>query len=255
MDRLPARASSIARTLLVLIVAAATPPLAFANLYDESRDPRAIPRKLVEGLPTLTADEIDAIGSIDELRRELDLTPDEPDLLGWRAWVYYMGGELDSAIADLWSVLHDDPEMEDARVLLGEIYLEKTDRLYEDEDDSPRVWQFNELAILELERVWNEAPEDPQAAELLSEAYNNKAYFLYLRDEQLPEALRLVDKAISLHAENTIYYGTKAEVLYALGRSEEALFHLRLALKDFPEEPELLRDLEMIQTSLSLKRD
>ena len=117
-----------------------------------------------------------------------------------------------------------------------------------------RAWRFNELAIEELERVLATTPDNEGAAQLLAEAYNDKAYFLYLRRQDLPLALKLINKAIALQESESYFLSTKAEVLYALGRPREALPHIRRALRDYPDEPELLHDLKMIQSAISTAR-
>jgi len=224
---------------------------ALASIPKEHSDLRSAPQQAVKSLRPLSTEEIEVLQSIEDLRARLAMRPDDPGLRGWRAWLYYLGMDYDSAIADMWFVLRDDPELLEARTFLAQVYLEKADVLYLKEEGSQRVWQLNELAIGELERVLAKTPGDQEATQLLAEAYNNKAYFLYLRRQDLPLALDLIDRAISLHAAQTFYLGTKAEVLYALGRSREALPHIRRALKDYPNEPELLKDLEMIRSSLS----
>ena len=207
----------------------------------------------MKSLRPLSTQEIEVLQTIEDLRAQLAMRPDDPGLRGWRAWLYYLGMDYDSAIADMWFVLRDDPELLEARTFLAQVYLEKADVLYLKEQGSQRVWQLNELAIGELERVLAKTPGDQEATQLLAEAYNDKAYFLYLRRADLPLALSLVNRAIDLHETQTFYLGTKAEVLYALGRSREALPHIQRALKDYPNEPELLKDLEMIKSTLSAK--
>ena len=226
---------------------------ALASIHEERGGPRITPEQAMKSLRPLSTEEIEMLQTIEHLRAQLAMRPDAPGLRGRRAWLYYLGKEYDSAIADLWFVLRDAPELLGAHAFLAQVYLEKVDVLYFKEQDIPKAWDFNELAIAELERVLATKPDDQEAAQSLAEAYNAKAYFLYLRRQDLPLALDLINKAIGLQAAETFYLGTKAEILYALGRPKEALSHIRRALKDYPNEPELLKDLEMIQSSLSGK--
>jgi len=239
--------------LLMMTLGLTSYATASATVQDVHDNSRKLLRSAVKDLRTLSTEEIEVLETIEHLRAKLAKRPNHPGLRGWRAWLYYLGMEYDSAIADMWFVLRDNPELWEARTFLGQVYLEKADGLYFKEQDTSRAWQFNELAITELERVLAKVPNDQEATRLLAEAYNDKAYFLYLRRQDLPLALTLVNKAITLHKEQTFYLGTKAEVLYALGRPKEALPHIRRALKDYPNEPELLKDLEMIKSSLSAK--
>ena len=240
-------------SVLLVALGTAVQTEALASVPKEHGGSRITLQQAVKSLRPLSTEEIEVLQTIEDLRARLTVRPDDPGLRGWRAWLYYLGMDYDSAIADMWFVLRDAPDLLEARTFLGKVYLEKAEVLYLKEQGSPRVWQLNELAIAELERVRTTAPDDEEASHLLAQAFNDKAYFLYLRRQDLPLALDLINKAIGLHAAETFYLGTKAEVLYALGRSREALPHIRRALKDYPDEPELLKDLEMIKSFLSAK--
>ena len=215
---------------------------------DELLQPVRQPKEQLEPLST---DELEILDAIAQLREELARRPDDPGLRGQRAWFYYQGRDYDSAIADLWFVLREDPNLWAARTLLAQVYLEKSDVLCLKDPNSPKAWPLNELAIDELERVLAHTPGESTATELLAQAYNDRAYFLYVRRQDLPLALTLIDQAMALQANESFYAGTKAEVLQAMGRSKEALPYIWRALKDYPNEPELLHDLEAIQSSLS----
>ncbi len=214
---------------------------------------RLTARQAMKSLRPLSTEEMEVLQTLEDLRAQLAMRPDDPGLRGWRAWYYYLGMDYDSAIADIWFVLRDDPNLLEARTFLAQVYLEKADVLYLKRQDSSMVWQLNELAIGELKHVLAKIPDDQEATRLLAEAYNDKAYFLYLRRQDLSFALDLIDKAIALHSTQTFYLGTKAEVLYALGRPKDALPHILRALKDYPNEPELLNDLKLIKSSLSIE--
>ena len=231
---------------LVLTLTAASPVSASPSISNQNtRSPR-LPK-------TLNTGTIEVLHTIESLRERLEISPEDSGLRAWRAWLYYLGMQYDSAIADMWFVLREEPENWAARTFLAGVYLEKVDVLFFKERDSPRIWEFTELAIGELKQVLAKTPDDREAAQLLAQAYNSKAYILYLRRQNLPLALELINKAIALHKAETFYLSTKAEVLYALGRPKEALFHLKRALKDYPDEPELLNDLKLIQAALATK--
>ena len=233
-------------SFLVLTLTVASPALASPSISDRyTRAPR-LPQ-------TLNTDQIEVLHTLEYLREHLAISPDDLGLRGWRAWLYYLGMQYDSAIADLWFVLHEDPENWEARTFLGQVYLEKADVLYLKKADASQVMRFTELAVGEFKQALGKVPDDQVTAQFLARAYNDKAYYLYLRRQDLPLALELIDKAIALHEAETFYLSTKAEVLYALGRPKEALFHLKRALKDYPDEPELLQDLKLIEAALSTR--
>lgn len=62
-------------------------------------------------------------------------------------------------------------------------------------------------------------------------AINNYAYFLALRNDQLEKALSMAEFATKTHPLNPHYQDTKGMVLGKMGRLEEALSTLRIALQ------------------------
>ncbi len=89
---------------------------------------------------------------------------------------------------------------------------------------------------------------------MLASTYNNLAYETYLGAENMEEGLDLVEKALAMVPEEAVFLGTKAEILYKMGRLEEAYAVIRRAVGKEPANPELKRDLEMIQEALQKQK-
>lgn len=76
--------------------------------------------------------------------------------------------------------------------------------------------------------------------------YNNQAYELFLERRHLEQGLELVKEALALLPGNGTFLSTKAELLYAMGRYDEALEAIHEALLDNPGNSKFQEDLEMI---------
>ncbi len=106
-------------------------------------------------------------------------------------------------------------------------------------------------AIEKLEYAYKNGLDDDDLKETLARAYNNKAYALYQAGNNLDEGLSLIDKAIQLLPGSGIILGTKAELLYKLGRYEEAHKYITRALELEPEYEEMKQDLVRIEEALN----
>lgn len=87
---------------------------------------------------------------------------------------------------------------------------------------------------------------------LLALSYNNKAYAIYQSGENLDQGLELIDKAIELIPDDGIILGTKAEILYKLGKYQEAHKYIKQALELEPRHEEMKQDLVMIEEALCI---
>ncbi len=108
-------------------------------------------------------------------------------------------------------------------------------------------------AIEKLEFVYKDGLEDNALKENLAWSYNNKAYALYQAGQNLDEGLLLVNKAVELLPGNGIILGTKAELLYKLGKYGEAHKYIKQALELEPGQAEMEQDLSMIEKALKPK--
>jgi tetratricopeptide (TPR) repeat protein len=86
-------------------------------------------------------------------------------------------------------------------------------------------------------------------------ALNDYAYALAEDGRELEKALRLVRKAIAIKSNVGAYHDTHGWVLYKLGRYEEALRELRLAVQTAPDTPELRYHLAAVYAKLGRKDD
>lgn len=81
-------------------------------------------------------------------------------------------------------------------------------------------------------------------------ALNNYAYYLAERNEKLPFALEMIEKARSFDSSNPLYLDTHAWVLYKLQRYDEAKEMLELALKQMPNEHDINEHYGMVLIAL-----
>lgn len=111
-------------------------------------------------------------------------------------------------------------------------------------------------AIAELGPTYKQAPNDLSTKSLLAAAYNGKAYALYKEGRMLQSALEIVDEAIALDTEDkTFYVGTRGEILYKMGRYEEALEHVQASLKDYPDNEEMREDIKNVQKAMEGRKE
>lgn len=103
------------------------------------------------------------------------------------------------------------------------------------------VVSYDHLAAVEKETLLEQSiRQNPK----FYEAYNDLAWLYAQEDRNLAKALELVEEALRHDPENTAYLDTKAEVLYAMGREEEAAaIEKKLAEKN-PRNPFYRRQLK-----------
>lgn len=86
-----------------------------------------------------------------------------------------------------------------------------------------------------------------------STSANNLAWALSSEPPlDLPRALRLIDKAIEEQPRDARFHGTRGHILARLGRWQEALGELELALRARPESPDLHTDLAEVYEHLGV---
>ena len=90
--------------VLLMALGIATQAEALASIPKERDDSRITPQQAVKSLRPLSTEEIEVLQTLEDLRARLAVRPDDPGLRGWRAWLYYLGMDYDSAIADIWKV-------------------------------------------------------------------------------------------------------------------------------------------------------
>ncbi len=77
-----------------------------------------------------------------------------------------------------------------------------------------------------------------------SEAYNDLAWIYSEQGVHLDRALEFIDKALSLEPQNYAFLDTKAEVLFKMGRKQEAIAIEEDLMKKYPHDPQLRQQLE-----------
>ncbi len=90
------------------------------------------------------------------------------------------------------------------------------------------------------ERLLKSIEQYPQ----FSEAYNDLAWIYSEQGIHLDRALEFIDKALSLEPQNYAFLDTKAEVLFKMGRKQEAIAIEEGLMKKYPHDPQLRQQLE-----------
>lgn len=114
-------------------------------------------------------------------------------------------------------------------------------------------YNYNERydeAILKLKEAILSGIDDEHMMEILARTYNNKAYSLYQEGKNLEKGLEVIEKAIALNPNDGVILSTKAELLYKMGRFEEAYSYIKRGIALEPEHPEIKQDLENIENAL-----
>ncbi len=86
-------------------------------------------------------------------------------------------------------------------------------------------------------------------------ALNNYAYSLAEQGKELERALELVNRALAIRPNLGAYYDTRAWIYYKMGRYEEALKDMRIAVGTTPTTAELRYHLAAIYAKLGRKQD
>ncbi|MFQ3610180.1 MAG: tetratricopeptide repeat protein [Fimbriimonadales bacterium] len=86
-------------------------------------------------------------------------------------------------------------------------------------------------------------------------ALNDYAYMLAEEGRDLERALKMAQKAVAIKSGQGAYYDTLGWVLYKLGRYEEALRELRIAVQTAPETAELRYHLAATYAKLGRTQD
>jgi tetratricopeptide (TPR) repeat protein len=86
-------------------------------------------------------------------------------------------------------------------------------------------------------------------------ALNNYAYSLAEQGKDLERALELVNRALAIRSNQGAYYDTRAWVYYKMGRYEEALKDIRIAVDIAPTTAELRYHLAAIYAKLGRRQD
>ncbi len=102
------------------------------------------------------------------------------------------------------------------------------------------------------ERMTNEQKEEQLLKSIahypqFSNAYNDLAWLYAQKGIKLDQALEFVDKALSLDPGTYAYLNTKAEVLFKMGRSDEAIGIERDLLKKYPKDTYLDKQIKKFQ--------
>ncbi|MFH1093717.1 MAG: tetratricopeptide repeat protein [Candidatus Omnitrophota bacterium] len=186
---------------------------------------------------------------IKELKRAYSLKPD---------YVFHCVG-IGNTYLWKWAVDKDKKDKKDLRQALK--WMKKAQKL---EPENPKVLfglgnlyiyaQEEDKAIALLEKVMSLGMNDETVTDALALAYNNKAYDLYEKGEDLEKGISLIDQALIFSPEDGIILGTKAELLYKLGRYEQAHEYIKKAIALEPGEPEMQQDLENIEKALEAKK-
>jgi len=114
-------------------------------------------------------------------------------------------------------------------------------------------YNYNERhdeAILKLKKAISLGFNDEHMMKSLARAYNNKAYSLYQEGKDLNKGLEVIEKAIALNPNDGVILSTKAELLYKMGRFEEAYIYIKRGIALEPEHLEIKQDLENIENAL-----
>ena len=106
-------------------------------------------------------------------------------------------------------------------------------------------------AIEKFEYTYYGGNKDEEVLQALIQAYNQKAYVSHYKTGiNLEKGLQAINKAIMLDENNGVILSTKAELLYKMGRHDEAYEYIKRGIKLEPNELEIKQDLENIEKAL-----
>lgn len=95
--------------------------------------------------------------------------------------------------------------------------------------------------------------QNEEFKKFVSDCYNDQAHKLYTKKTDLEEGLKLIDKGLEKYPNEGVYLATKAELLYAIGRYDEAYNYIKKAAGFEPNNPEIKKDVKMIEDALTGK--
>ncbi len=207
-------------------------------------------------------------------RKAVELAPHDPEirLNLVRTMLIEGEGRLDNADPDSADVAFKDEfrhEVSVATTMIskadysGQLVLGFAFRLLEDMDTA--AWHFQlaaedpELrmnALLQASLSMDEAGNVAKARSILEtlrkenpdnpEIANSLGYFLAEKDQELPEAKRLVQEALDTDRSNGAYLDSMGWVMYRLGELDSALDYLVQAVNALPEDPVILEHLGVV---------
>jgi len=106
-------------------------------------------------------------------------------------------------------------------------------------------------AIEKFEYAYYGGYNNEEVLQILIGAYNQKAYISHYKTGiNLEKGLQTINKAIMLDKNNAMVLSTKAELLYKMGRYDEAYEYIKKGIKLEPNDPELKQDLVNIEKAL-----
>jgi tetratricopeptide (TPR) repeat protein len=177
-----------------------------------------------------------------EYKKSLKLKPDFiptyisiADAYMFRALIADKDKYYDDALRWLNKAYEKDPDNPKLSYAMGTYYMQKK--------------QYSK-AIKKYEFAYSKGLKGEYLVNALSTAYNNKAYYLYKEGKDLKKGLKLVEKALSIQPEDGIFLGTKAELLYKMGKYKEAHKYIKKALSISPDHEEMQQDLKNIEKAL-----
>jgi len=247
-----------------------------SSTYSSDRMKEA--RVLLNEIQPLTTEQIHALEAIESLSARLEFAPNDLVSHRYRAGYLVFMSRLNEAIGDLEIVLEAEPDDANVSMLLdhclntivfkhykegrfdeGIGLLDRVIRL-RPENQYLRLTRGllfvksgrYDTAIADFEFAFKGESDNEQYRSLLVRLYNMAAYNFYAKRTQLEKALDIINIAITLDPDDTFWLSTKAEILYAMGRSAEALPLIQRSLQDYPDHEEMLLDLVNIQASLAV---
>jgi len=114
--------------------------------------------------------------------------------------------------------------------------------------ESMRKAGMKELASEILERIYQAGNAHLDAFPLDIGTANNLAWVLALADHRLEDALRFSTRTVFYEPDSTVYRDTLAEVLYRMGRRDEAIAIEKACLLDDPSEWHIHQQIKRFET-------
>ena len=173
--------------------------------------------------------------AISDYTQAIGINPNYADAYKERGVAYFSKTEYDKTILDLNRAIEINPN--DFTAYSGRFYVYLTEENY-----TQAISDFNK--VIELN------PGDTKNYLIMGNAFNQAAYGLYKKGKNLEEGIKLIDKALERLPNNGIFLSTKAELLYKLGRYDEAYEYIKRGIKLEPNQTEIQNDFKMIEEAL-----